>query len=64
MVSYRRNAQETFTEKPQLKTISFQTYKHRYLILTWSEKVLKGTVVILTVSSLHVGSLEITLLVP
>ena len=30
-------------EKPQLKIISFQNYKHGYIIHTWSDKVFKDT---------------------
>ena len=49
---------------PAEEIISFQTYKHRYLIRTWSEKGFKGTVVNWAMSSLHGGSLEISLTIP
>ena len=42
--SCTKNEQLLF-KKPQLKIISFQNYKHWYLIHTWSEKAFKGTVV-------------------
>ena len=45
MSSCSRNAQFTFVEKPQLKIISLQNYKHWYLIRTWSDKAYMGTVV-------------------
>ena len=35
----------TFVEKPQSTIISFQNYKHWYLIHTWSDKAILGTVV-------------------
>ena len=64
MFSRSRKAQVTFEEKPQLKTISFENYTHWNLILTWSDRVFKGTVVNQTFPSLHVGSLVITHTVP
>ena len=39
----RRNPPVQIVEKPQLKIISFQNYKH--LILTWSHKAFTSTVV-------------------
>ena len=36
-----RNMQVTFVEKPQVKIISFQNCKHKYLIHTWSDKGFK-----------------------
>ena len=59
-----RNAQVTLVEKPQFKTICFQNYEHGYLIHTWSDKALKGTVVSRALPCLKWGSLEITLTVP
>ena len=38
IVFYRRIAQVTFSEKPQMKIISFWNYKHKYLKHTWSDK--------------------------
>ena len=48
-------------EKPQLKINSFQNYKHTYFIHNWSDKAFKGTIVNGALSSLLVGSLEISL---
>ena len=50
-------AQVAFLGKPQFKRISFQNYKHWYLIPIWSANAVKGTVVNRV---LHGGSLEIT----
>ena len=50
-------------EKPQLKLIRFQNYKHCCLINTWSDKALNGTVVNRALSPLHGGSLKILLTV-
>ena len=50
-------------EKPQLKINSFQIYKHTYFIHNWSDKAFRGTIVNGALSSLLVGSLEITLTV-
>ena len=47
-----------FVEKPQLKIISFQNYKHFYLMNTWSDNALKGTVVNQTLPSLHGDALD------
>ena len=39
IVFWRRIAQVTFSEKPQMKIISFWNYKHEYVKHTWSDKV-------------------------
>ena len=59
-----RNAQLTFTEKPQMKINSSMKQKHWYIILTWSDKALMGTVVNRALSSLHGESQEFTHSVP
>ena len=45
----------------QMKINSLKEQKDWYLIHTWSDKAFKGTIVNQTLSSLHGGSLEITL---
>ena len=47
----------------RLKMISFQNYKHWYIIHTSPDKTFKGTVVNQALLSLHGGSLKITLTV-
>ena len=47
-----------------MKMNSLKKQKNAYLIHTWSDEAFKGTVVNRTMSSLHGGSLEITLTVP
>ena len=64
LFSCSRNVEITFTGKPQLKKISFQTFKQWYLINTWSDKVFKDiSVNQVSLPSLHRGSLEIMLTV-
>ena len=58
------NGQVTFAEKPYIKINRFKKQKHWYLIHTWSDIALKGTIVNQKLSSLHEGSHEITLTVP
>ena len=36
---------QSFLENPQSKIISFQNFKHWYLIYTWSDKGIKGIIV-------------------
>ena len=47
-----------------MKINSLKKQKHEYPIHTWWYEGSKGTVVNLTLQSLHAGSLEITLTVP
>ena len=63
-ISGNRNAKISLIGKKQFKIISFQNYKHWYLIYTWSEQYIKVTVVNRTMPSKHGGSLEITPTVP
>ena len=59
--SCSRNAQITFSEKPQLKIIGFQNYKHWYLIHTWSDQsdiAFNGTIVNRALLSLNGVSLR------
>ena len=51
--------QVNFIYKPQLKTVSFENYKHGYLLYT-SGKAFKDTLVNRALSSLDGESLEIT----
>ena len=51
-------------QKPQIKTKSLKKQTHGHLIHTWSDKVVKGTIVNWALTSLHEGALEITLTVP
>ena len=53
-----------FRREPTNEINSLKKQKHWYLIHTWSEKAVKGTVVNLTLPSLHGGSFEITPTVP
>ena len=55
--------QVTFAEKLQMRINSLKKQKHWYLIHNWS-KTFKGTFVNRGFSSLHGGSLKITLTVP
>ena len=57
----RRNAQDIFTNKPQMNINSLKKQKHGY---SWSDKALMGTVLSRSLPSLHEGSLKITLTVP
>ena len=51
-------------EKQQLKINSLKKSKQGYIIQTWSDIALKGTIVNRTFPSLNRGSLETTLTVP
>ena len=51
---------EPANENKQFKELK----KHEYLVHTWSDKALKGTVVNRALAFLHGDSLEITLTVP
>ena len=64
IISCSKNAQVTFVDNPQLNLICFQSLKQWFLIHTWSDKGIKGTVVNRAMPSMHRGSLEITLTVP
>ena len=59
-----RKVQVTYVLKPQLKIISFQIYKHWYLIHEWWDKALMGTVVNRHCHLFMEWSLEIMLTVP
>ena len=64
MSACSRNAPSLFVAKPQWKRISFQNYKHLYLMHSLSAKAFKGTVVNRELPFFHGGSLEITLTAP
>ena len=62
MFSCSRSAQVSLWEKPRLKLISLQHYKHWNLIHAWSNNAYAGTVVFRP--SWHRGSLQVRPTVP
>jgi len=64
MFSCVRKVQVTCIEKPKLKIIIFQNYKHWYSNNTYSDKGFKSIVVNRALPSLQKGSVKITRTVP
>ena len=52
-----RNARVNFEQKPQWKIICFKNYNYVYVINSWPDKALHGSVVNRALSCLHGGSL-------
>ena len=51
-------------QKPQIKTNSLKKQTHGHLLHTWSDKIVKATIVNRALTSLHGGSFEIALTCP